>query len=46
MISGFRRGVKEIFAILGCYAAQIGSELQTFRDNISKNSENLRAWNI
>jgi len=25
VVSGFRRGVNEIFALLGCYAAQIGS---------------------
>jgi len=25
MISGFRRGVNEVFALLGCYAASIGS---------------------
>lgn len=25
----------EIFALLGCYTAQIGSQLSTFRDNLS-----------
>jgi hypothetical protein len=32
--SGFRRGVNEIFALLGCYAALIGSYLPTFRENV------------
>jgi hypothetical protein len=35
LISVFRRGINEIFALLGCYAAQIGSYLPTFRDNPS-----------
>jgi hypothetical protein len=35
VISGFRCGVNEIFALVGCYAAQIGSQLPTFRDNLS-----------
>jgi hypothetical protein len=35
MISGLRRGVNEIFAVLGCHAAFIGSYLPTFRDNQS-----------
>jgi hypothetical protein len=32
-ISCFRHGVDEIF-VLGCYAADVGSCLQTFRDNL------------
>jgi len=41
-ISCFRRGVNEVFALLGCYAALIGSkllnvsgQLPTFRDGLS-----------
>jgi hypothetical protein len=34
-ISGLRRGVNEIFALLGCYVAQTDSQLQTFRGNVS-----------
>ena len=33
MISGYERGVNEICALLGFYAASIGSFLPTFRDN-------------
>jgi hypothetical protein len=33
--SGYRSGVNEIFALLQFYAAQIGSLLTTFRDNLS-----------
>ena len=35
IITGYRRGVNEICAILGLYAAYNGSLLSTFRDNIS-----------
>jgi hypothetical protein len=35
MISGFRRDVDEICALLGCYAAPSGNLLATFRDNES-----------
>jgi len=35
LISAFRRIVKEIFALQGCYSALIGSYLPTFRDNLS-----------
>jgi hypothetical protein len=35
VISGFRRDVDEICALLGCYAASIGNPLPTFRDNVS-----------
>ena len=34
MISGFRGGANEIRALLGCYAAQIGNSVPTFRDNL------------
>ena len=34
VISGFRRGVDEIFDLLGCYVAYIGSYLRTFLDNL------------
>jgi hypothetical protein len=33
-ISGFRQGVVEAFALLGCYATKVGS-LRTFRDSLS-----------
>ena len=35
VISGFRRGVNEVLALLGCYSSLTGTELQTFRDNPS-----------
>jgi hypothetical protein len=35
VISGFRRGVNEISALLGYYAASNGSLLPMFRDNLS-----------
>jgi hypothetical protein len=34
-ISGFRRDVDEICALLGYYAASNGNHLPTFRDNVS-----------
>jgi hypothetical protein len=34
-ISGFRRDVDEIFALLGYYTASCGNCLPTFRDNVS-----------
>jgi hypothetical protein len=34
VISGFRRNVDEICALLGYYAAQSGNSVPTFRDNI------------
>jgi hypothetical protein len=34
-ISGFFRGVDEIFALLGCNAAYVSSHLTTFRDSLS-----------
>ena len=30
IISGFRRGVNEVFALLVCYAVQMGSQIRTF----------------
>jgi hypothetical protein len=35
VISGFRRDVDDICALLGYYAASSGSSVPTFRDNIS-----------
>ena len=35
VISDFRCGVTEIFDLLGCYAAWIGSLLPQFRDKLS-----------
>jgi hypothetical protein len=35
VISGFRREVHEICALLGCYAASSGNPLPKFRYNIS-----------
>jgi hypothetical protein len=43
VISGIRRAVNKICVLLGCYAAQNGSPLPTFRDNVSvPHSSNLR----
>jgi hypothetical protein len=35
MISGFRRHVDEICALLGCYEASSGNPLPTLQDNVS-----------
>jgi len=35
VISGFRREVDENCALLGCYAANSGNTIPTFRDNLS-----------
>jgi len=35
VISGFRHIVKDIFALLGRYAAYFGSKIPTFRDDLS-----------
>jgi hypothetical protein len=35
VISGFRRDVDEICALLRCYAALNGNSIQTFRENLS-----------
>ena len=32
LIPGFRRGINEVFALMGCYIVLIGSWLPTFRD--------------
>jgi hypothetical protein len=36
VISGFRRDVDQICALLGYYAASSGNTLPTFQDNICK----------
>jgi hypothetical protein len=43
VISGFRRDVDEICALLGYYAASSDNPLPTFRDNIGKGLQ-LGAW--
>jgi hypothetical protein len=35
VISGFRREIEEIWALLGHYASYGGNSLSTFRDNLS-----------
>jgi len=35
VISGFRRGLTEIFVLLGCYARQVGRFLPTFWYNLT-----------
>jgi len=35
IISGFRREVDGVCALLGCYAAYSGNSLEKFRDNLS-----------
>ena len=42
VIAGFSRSVNEICALLGFYAAQNGSLLPTFRDNISLPSASVK----
>ena len=44
--SSSRCVVNEIFALLGCYAAYVGSWLQTFRDNLSVPSSSLKMRSI
>jgi hypothetical protein len=45
MISGFRRDVGEICALLGCYAALSRSPVQTFGYNLSvPSSRAKKAW--
>ena len=41
LISGFRRDVDEICALLGYYATSSGNYLPTFRDNISVPSSSV-----
>jgi len=43
-MSDFRRGVNEIFTLLGCYATYIDSWLPKFPDNMSVPSSNSRRW--
>jgi hypothetical protein len=42
VISGLRRDVVEICAILGYYAASSGNPLPTFRDNVSVPSSRVK----
>jgi hypothetical protein len=42
MISGFRRDVNEICALLGCYAAQSGDSVPTFGENLSVPSSRVK----
>jgi hypothetical protein len=42
VISGFRRDVDEICALLGCYAASSGNPLPTSRDNVSVPSSRVK----
>jgi hypothetical protein len=44
LISGFRRDVDEIYALLGYYAASCGNSLPTFRDNVSVPSSWVKSW--
>ena len=41
---GFRRGLNEMFALLRCYAAQIGSKLPTFRNNLPVPSSSVKQY--
>jgi hypothetical protein len=43
LISGFRRDVDEICALLGYYAAPCGNCLPTFRDNVSVLSSRVKS---
>jgi len=40
--SRHRRGVNENFVVLECYAALIGSQLPTFRNNLSVPSSRVK----
>jgi hypothetical protein len=42
VVSSFRRCVNEIFTLLGYYAAQTGSKLPTFRDDLSIPSSRVK----
>jgi hypothetical protein len=42
LISGIRRNVHEIFALLGRYVAYIGGYLLTFRDHLSMSSSRVK----
>jgi hypothetical protein len=43
LISGFRRDVDEIWALMGYYAASCGNCLLTFRDNVSVSSSRVKS---
>jgi hypothetical protein len=45
VISGFRRDVDEIFALLGCYAASNANALPTFRYSVSVPSSRVKKSN-
>jgi hypothetical protein len=45
-VSGFRRDVDEICALLGYYAASSGNPLPTFRDNVSVPSPSVKTSNF
>jgi hypothetical protein len=42
MISGFRREVDEIYAVVGYYAGCSGNFLPTFRDNLSVSNSRVK----
>lgn len=42
MTSAFRRGAYDVFALLGCYAALIGSQVMTFRDSLWVQSSRVK----
>jgi hypothetical protein len=42
VISGFPRGVTEVFALLGFYEAYSGNSIPTFRDNLSVPSSTIK----
>jgi hypothetical protein len=44
VISGIRRDVDEMCALLGCYAALSGSSVPTFRDNLSAPSSRVKTF--
>ena len=46
VISGFRRDVDEICALLGCYAAYSGNSLRTFRYNLAVPSSKVNNSNL
>jgi hypothetical protein len=43
LISGYRRDIVEICALLGYYAASCGNCLSTFRDNVSVPSSRVKS---
>jgi hypothetical protein len=45
VISGFRRDVDDICALLGYYAASSGNPLPTFRDKVSIPPSRLKKYN-